>query len=334
MSVLFRRFATAKVPTIREVVGRAPARLVPGRDAEVPEPARVGPGDPALTAVFFVGHPGPGSRGAAPSPPAASRRRVAANATGRLAARGFAEPARSFRETTPARRSEPVSAPFRRPAFGRAGAVRDLGRVSEPAGSVAGAGAAAVEPAGAIPGASPGGPVRTTALSAGSTASGIPGSGAAPVVAGPEPDRRRRGPASRGLAEKGLAVSARSLPGNPPLRRSEPVNARLRSPALGKPGAVREAIGGVPEPDGSVSGAEATAVEPAGASPGGPVQPTALSAGFAAAGIPRNGPAPVFAGPEPDRRLRGPASCPFPEKGLTESARSFPGVPTLAEVRR
>lgn len=40
MSVRFRRLATAKVPTIREVVGRAPARLVPGRDAEVPEPAR------------------------------------------------------------------------------------------------------------------------------------------------------------------------------------------------------------------------------------------------------------------------------------------------------
>lgn len=101
MSVRFRRLATAKVPTIREVVGRAPARLVPGRDAEVPEPARVGPGDPVLTTVFFVGRPGRGSRGAAPSPAAAARRRVAANATGRLPARGFAEPARSFRESTP-----------------------------------------------------------------------------------------------------------------------------------------------------------------------------------------------------------------------------------------
>ena len=112
------------------------------------------------------------------------------------------------------------------------------------------------------------------------------------------------------------------------------MNARLQSPALGKAGAVREAIGRVPEPDGSVSGAEATALEPAGASPGGPLQTTALSAVFAAAGIPPGGAAPVFAGPEPDRRCRGPASRPFPEKGPTESVRSFPEVPNLAEARR
>ena len=108
--------------------------------------------------------------------------------------------------------------------------------------------------------------------------------------------------------------------------------------AFGKAPAVREAIGRVPEPDGSVSGAEAPAVEPAGAIPGagpeGPLQTTALFAGFTAAGIPRAAAAPVFAGPEPDRRRRGPASRPFPEKGLTESARSFPGVPNLAEARR
>ena len=334
MGVLFQRLATVKVPTIREVVGRSPesVRFIPGRDAEVPEPARVGPGDPVLTAVIFVGRPGQGSRGAAPSPPAAARRRVAANATGRPAAsrrRASRNPRGSFRETTPARRSEPVSAPFRRPAFGKAGAVRDLGRVSEPAGSVSGAGAAAVEPAGAIPGAIPGGPVRTTALSAGFTAAGIPRSGAAPVFAGPEPGRRRRGPASRGLAEKGLADPARSFPGNPPLHRSEPVNARLRSPALGKAGAVREAIGRVPEPDGSVSGAGAAAVEPAGAIPGGPLQTTALCAGFTAAGIPRGGASPVFAGPEPGRRRRCPASRGLAEKGLADPARSFPGNPSL-----
>ena len=65
------------------------------------------------------------------------------------------------------------------------------------------------------------------------------------------------------------------------------MNARLRSPALAKAGAVREAIGRVPEPDGSASGAEAPGVEPAGAIPGGPVRTTALSADFAAAGARR-----------------------------------------------
>ena len=218
MSVLFERLATAKAPTIREVVGRAPesARLVPGRDAEVPEPARVGPRDPVLTAAFSAGRPGRGiprgrdeSAGVGPE----ARRRERDRAPDRLPEKGSAEPARSFRETTPARRSEPVITAFLCPAFGRAGAVLDLGRVSEPAGSVSGAGAPAVQPAGA----GPGGAARTTALSAGFAASGIPRRGPAPVFAGPEPGRRRRGPAPRPFPEKGLPESVRSVPEVPTL---------------------------------------------------------------------------------------------------------------------